>query len=419
MQENKAAQTTSEWVFVARSLAQLPDSQNQALGSMARAEMLAQGTSEWIAIAKAWTQNFNDSEKAQQCLAKATSHAESSADWEQIAELWVEMGDYSQAAKIYREYIEPMPWKYLTELQNIHGGNSDGTTVLDWVEPGMTARASSDSVSDAEGYFNDNKAMAVRLLVQAESFADCSNDWIRIANVWRREFQSSDSASWCMERAEKAVDDCDDWLRIARAWKYDFQDSDEAILCLMAAEDHAGGVDSWELILETWKDDFQDPENYLRCVEKCANDLEEPWSCIESALYDEFVYNHFIRDQSAIIDLGALTESIPARIGVWNSDCVSERQPGGYARYYTFTLAKPDEVAIFLESNDMNPTEPHLYLVAGNSPSGEVLAEDHGSLSIVRCNLPPGTYTVEAATEEATIEENVTEIFTLRIFVEK
>ena len=411
MQEN-AAKTTSEWVFVARSVAQFPDSQSQALRSMARAGILAQDVSEWIAIAKAWAQDFDDLEITQQCLAKAEPLAEDSEDWEGIAEVWVEIGYFSRAIEIYREHVGPRPWQYLTELKNIYGERSDGTTVLDWVEPGMTARVSRDLVSEAEEYFSDNQAMAIRVLVEAEIFADCSSDWVRIAKRWREEFQHSEGVERCMQKAEDAVDDVYDWVRIAKTWKDYFQDSDTAFRCLKEAEECGGDVDSWEWIFEIWKEDFQDPDNYLRCVEKCADDLENPWSCIGTAIYDEFAYHQFIREQAAFIDLGTLTESVPARIGVWGSECVSERLPGSYDRYYGFNLPYPADVTILLESDELNSAEPYLYLLGGYSPSGGVLAKDRGSLSLVKCNVPPGLYTIEAATAE-----KVTELFTLKLLV--
>lgn len=52
MQEN-TAKTATEWVFVARSLAQLPDGQSQAMRSMARAAMAAEGIEAWITVATA------------------------------------------------------------------------------------------------------------------------------------------------------------------------------------------------------------------------------------------------------------------------------------------------------------------------------------------------------------------------------
>ena len=52
VQEN-VAKTAAEWVFVAKSVAQLPGGESQAMRCMARAEELAQEVSDWLAVAKA------------------------------------------------------------------------------------------------------------------------------------------------------------------------------------------------------------------------------------------------------------------------------------------------------------------------------------------------------------------------------
>ena len=418
MQDN-AAKTAAEWVLVARSVAQLPGGQDQALRCMARAGMAAQDVADWLAVAKAWVQDFDDTEMARQCMAKAESATEDSEDWILIGDAWIDMGYSKRAIEIFRDHFEPRPWAYLDELRNIYAKDREfpaRTTVLDWIEPEMTGRASRDSVDEAKEHIENNPGEAIRCLLDAENFADGSTDWIRIARVWKKDFQDSDSATHCMEKAEEAVDTSYDWVRIAKAWKEDYQDTDAAIACMEAAEEFSIGFygkssDAWEWILETWKKDFQDPGNYLRCVEKCADDLEEPWNCIETALYDDFIYDQFIREQAAFMDLGTLTESIPTRIGIWNSDCVSERRPGSYARCYSFEIHQEAEISVFLESNENNSVDTYLYLVKDSSPRGEVIDEDFGSLSLVKGSLAPGTYTIEATT----YEEKVTEIFTLKI----
>ena len=87
MQEN-TAKTAAEWVFVARSVAQLPGGQDQALRCMARAGMSAQDVADWIAVAEAWAQNFGDADLARQCLFEAESLAEDCTDWAEIAKSW-------------------------------------------------------------------------------------------------------------------------------------------------------------------------------------------------------------------------------------------------------------------------------------------------------------------------------------------
>lgn len=417
MAEN-TAQTASDWVLVARSVAQLPDSRNQALHCMARAQLAARGVSDWIALATAWQQDFNDPAIARQCLEKAEGLAKDEdwddyvdCDWEQIANLWMEMGDYPKAIKIYRECDEARPWSYLTELEEIYGGRTDGTTVLDWVEPGMTGRASGDAVSSADGYFsNNNYAMVIDSLLEAESFASYTRDWIRIANRWRDYFSDSDSASWCMAEAETVVDVPGDWIRLAKTWKHGFQDSDRAIQCLTEAE-RGGTEDDWEEILRIWKDDFQDPDRYLLCVKKCADDFgangEPYWNCIREALYDDFVYSRFIGEQKAFTDLGTLTGSIPDSIETWDHECTAELQPGSRSRFYRFELEEPAEIAIYLKTDGDSyysvSVDPYIILRRGDSTTGEVLDKDLEGYRYeyqINRDLLPGTYVIEATNDE-------------------
>ena len=87
MQEN-TAKTATEWVFVARSVGQLPDSQSQTLRCMARAGLAAQDVADWLAVAQAWAQDFDDTEMARQCIEKAESTAEELEEWILIAKAW-------------------------------------------------------------------------------------------------------------------------------------------------------------------------------------------------------------------------------------------------------------------------------------------------------------------------------------------
>ena len=106
MQEN-TAKTAAEWVFVARSVAQLPGGQDQALRCMARAGMAAQDVADWLAVAKAWAETFNDSEMARQCMSHAESHAENSDSWNLIADVWEGMGYYYEALTCRGNSSEP------------------------------------------------------------------------------------------------------------------------------------------------------------------------------------------------------------------------------------------------------------------------------------------------------------------------
>ena len=89
MQEN-TAKTAAEWVFVAKSVAQLPDGENPALRCMARAGMAAKDVSDWVAVAKAWQQEFNDIEVARHCMMEAEKVADDSNDRIRIAKIWGE-----------------------------------------------------------------------------------------------------------------------------------------------------------------------------------------------------------------------------------------------------------------------------------------------------------------------------------------
>lgn len=100
MQEN-IAKTATEWVFVARSMAQLPGGESHALRCMARANISAQNITDWITVAKAWAEDFGDLEMFRHCMDKAESVAEISSDRMQIADVWEEMG-YPERAIIVR-----------------------------------------------------------------------------------------------------------------------------------------------------------------------------------------------------------------------------------------------------------------------------------------------------------------------------
>ena len=66
MPEN-TAKTAAEWMFVAKSVAQLSDGENPALRCMTCDGMAAEGVSDWVVVVKTWADTFNDSEMAQQC----------------------------------------------------------------------------------------------------------------------------------------------------------------------------------------------------------------------------------------------------------------------------------------------------------------------------------------------------------------
>ena len=96
--------------------------------------------------------------------------------------------------------------------------------------------------------------------------------------------------------------------------------------------------------------------------------------------------------------LGLLTA--PAtRMGAWVDDCDSEGRTGGFARYYSFTLAESKQVEINLTSS----VDSYLLLRQGEGREGAVVVENDnvGSRnfnSSINQVLVAGTYTIEATT---------------------
>ena len=104
--------------------------------------------------------------------------------------------------------------------------------------------------------------------------------------------------------------------------------------------------------------------------------------------------------------------------GSWSDDCPSESRAGNYARFYTFTLDEPSDVAITLES----ALDTYLYVREGAGRDGSVVDEnnDHDTSEFslpsttdsgISESLDAGTYTIEATTFAA----GVTGEFTLTI----
>ena len=85
------------------------------------------------------------------------------------------------------------------------------------------------------------------------------------------------------------------------------------------------------------------------------------------------------------------------------SDCESQVDGRGYARYHTFTLAQQSPVTINLASD----VDTYLYLREGEARSGAVLHENDDIENGVNLNsrisatMASGTYTIEATTYNA------------------
>ena len=89
-----------------------------------------------------------------------------------------------------------------------------------------------------------------------------------------------------------------------------------------------------------------------------------------------------------------------ATAGAWTPACLTANPPGPhtyYAKFYTFTLATPSNVAITLSAAE--PT--YLYLLSGAGPTGDIAHEsgaDNTPITTLTATLSPGAYTIEATT---------------------
>ena len=96
-QQAQAAQTAAEWVMVARSVAQLPNSQPQALHLMEYAELWAHNGNDWLELAAAWQQDFQNRSNSLRCLEESEVRAENAQQWIRIAQFWAE--EFQNSAK--------------------------------------------------------------------------------------------------------------------------------------------------------------------------------------------------------------------------------------------------------------------------------------------------------------------------------
>ncbi len=89
-----------------------------------------------------------------------------------------------------------------------------------------------------------------------------------------------------------------------------------------------------------------------------------------------------------------------ATAGAWTPACLTANPPSAdayYAKFYTFTLATPSNVAITLSAAE--PT--YLYLLSGAGPHGDIAHEsgaDNTPTTTLTATLSPGAYTIEATT---------------------
>ena len=88
----------------------------------------------------------------------------------------------------------------------------------------------------------------------------------------------------------------------------------------------------------------------------------------------------------------------------WPTDCVSAASAGSQAAYYTFSSLVTEFVEISLTSSAAG-ADPLLYLREGTRTDGAYIASDDdggtGSAALIKRELSPGTYTIEATSQTA------------------
>ena len=248
MQEN-TAKTAAEWVIVAKSVAQMPGSESQALRCMARAGMAARAVSDWIAVAEAWAKDFGDSDMAGLCMDKAENNAEGSGDWKLIGDARAEIGNYERTSywrtklpslevvKDYRDFVG------LATLDDSGSDNFFEDDEDDFIDL-LLAADCKDFISEAEKLIDSDYGQALHRMAQAEAIAKFTFDWTAIAKSWVSEFKDSDNARRCLEQAEAVAQNVADWILIADSWS----DLDNTIRCVLRAGDAAKDVRDWMLI---------------------------------------------------------------------------------------------------------------------------------------------------------------------------
>ena len=411
--ENRTAKTATEWVFVARSVGRLPDGQTQALRCMARAEVVAESGTDWLTVALAWYQDFDDLDMARQCLAHVEAKADYDPDaWEQTADAWVQIGCVPEAVKWHLKLVDLEPPRFVEDIDDPPWGF--GTTSIDWARD--KARG---LVAGAREQIQDNLNDALRSMVEAEYVAEDSRARISIAQSWVEDFRDTESAARCLDAAEEFADNCYECTEVASLWKNLLSDHDRGVRCLREAERMATHVEEWHDIADTWKRDFEDMDAYYRCLDAAGRHIEE-FSSEEFLDFEKDAFDDLAaRDEAGVMDLGVLASHSLHRVGTWQRGCLSTHREGSNARYYSFTLTEDDEVSLFLTSGVNN----FLYLIRGAGPNGALLNQDYSAenehdedpdsnIAIIKGNLTPGTYTVEAATHR----QAATGIFALTIY---
>ena len=293
MQDN-TAKTAAEWVFVAKSVAQTPGGESQALRCMARAEALAKSTSDWTAIARIWAMELRDSSLAQLCLSNAQSSAEDLDSWNQVADVCGELG------------LGEMEASCRGVAAALDSQGSIFTPLATSPVEAPDKRALEWATNDRESINQFDRYWAVIYIDAAEARATSTIDWIYIAEVWSSDFYDNINANRCLKRAEATAENISNWISIAKFWAILLHDQNNARRCLKQAEVIVGvlqdrvlrrtdAVSDWLTMVDAYAVDFHDKNNALRCMlqaEKSASEREYgdhlEWTHIAKTWRDTF-----------------------------------------------------------------------------------------------------------------------------------
>ena len=273
MQEN-TAKTAAEWVFVAKSVAEMPGGESQALRCMARAAVLAQSVEDWISIAKAWARDFGDAEMARQCQEKAESHADDSEEWERIADFFADFGLYEMEVNCRRMAAALGSQDAIFTPKTVSLAEASDKSTSGWISDVQKSIGNSDI------------ALAITFIAKAEAMAKSAFDWTEIARTWIRYLHDRNNACRCLTEAESAAKKVYEWVGIARDWARTFHDKHSARRCMALAESAVESLFDWGSLAEGWNTIFLDKNNAFRCMleaEKTPPEWGEYWDWIAIA----------------------------------------------------------------------------------------------------------------------------------------
>ena len=442
---DSGARTSSGWVFVARSLAQLSGSEEQALICMKHAQLMAERVSDWLELATAWKIVFSNPDEARRCMSVAESCDEAQHSWESWVELaiaWEQvLGDEEKAqkwsAKI-RAFDEEShdithwiacakTWKNKlkdreTGLKCLGRAETRAGNCSDWMQLAKVWKVSFRRRRDG-----------LRCIEEAETHAERYWDWIELCRLWKETFQEARRSIECLDNAEKLAEHFSEWIMLVAISMGDFHDSVRGIRCLNAAEAIAKTSSDWVQLAISRMKTFHDRDNAIRSLEQAetvartASDWGQIGYAWEGSLGDtengqrclRIGYGNVNRFEmwgsgmdaftNWVVDLKAMREGGVASLGViekscsfqgsWSDQIVSQRRPGYRARYYSFRV--PETALVGLDFTPRDDT--YLYLMSGADANGPVLAENDGPLwgdsnSRIIQILQAGVYSIEATT---------------------